>query len=268
MKLYLTISRPAQLDAACETKADLIFVDSAVSEADDYASLCRKIHDSGKEAGLILPRIFRDKARAYFGDHLEAIVKAGFDAFLIPSLEGLGYLKENGFSGRFISDSGLYAFNPTAVGVLLSFGIDVLTLPVELNERDIRELPPDGMILPVYGRQTMMISANCLQNTLRGCDRKPHRFTMTDRMGNRLPAVNCCRYCMNTIYNALPLSLADASEAIRTMGLAAARLDFTLESPEEVLDITDLFYRRMILHENTDDNVPAFTRGHFRRGVQ
>ena len=92
-------------------------------------------------------------------------------------------------------------------------GADELTLPVELNEKELAAAGCAGKELIVYGRLPVMVSAQCVRRTVSGCDRKPGLLWLKDRMGKEFPVRNCCRFCCNTIYNADPLSLLGMGKA-------------------------------------------------------
>ena len=138
------------------------------------------------------------------------------------------------------------------------------TLPLELNEGELAALckktePAIRHELLVYGRAPMMVSAQCIRRTVKGCDQKPCVMELSDRKGVRLPVKNNCTFCYNTILNSRPTVLYDLPEVIRHIGPDSIRYEFTTESGKEVKEILS---GKRIYREN------EFTRGYLRRGVE
>lgn len=138
------------------------------------------------------------------------------------------------------------------------------TLPLELNEGELAALcrkaePAIRHELLVYGRAPMMVSAQCIRRTVKGCDKKPCVMELSDRKGVRLPVKNNCTFCYNTILNSRPTVLYDLPEVIRHIGPDSIRYEFTTESGKEVKEILS---GKRIYREN------EFTRGYLRRGVE
>ena len=150
------------------------------------------------------------------------------------------------------------------------YGADRLTVPVELNEREIRDSGIHGEMI-VYGYLPMMISAQCIRKTTLGCSGKPEIMWLKDRKEMRFPVVNQCRFCYNTIYNSAPLSLLGLSASVEGLGPKALRLNFTVEEPAAAGELLDAFFEEYALGEKAAEPSVLknqFTRGHFKRGVE
>ena len=80
------------------------------------------------------------------------------------------------------------------------------------------------------------------------------------------PVKNNCRYCFNTIYNSLPLSLFQMFDEVLRLKPAGVRLSFTIEAEDEIRQVLKLF--NSILLKESGGELPEFTRGHFKRGVE
>ena len=89
-----------------------------------------------------------------------------------------------------------------------------MTLPLELNSRELETLGCEEMELYVYGYLPAMVSAQCIVRTTKGCTKQPEVLKMKDRTGKDLPVKNHCRFCYNTIYNPSPLSLLGQEKLI------------------------------------------------------
>ena len=256
-----------QLDAALsDANIRRIDLSSTIAEATEYPALAARVRAAGKAVYLRFPQVFREKALSYMEGHANDLKEACFDGFLVSDLEELGFVKRHGLSGSIVSDAGFYAFNSLAASQLKHFGIDRTTVPLELNRYEIRETAGhEGQEMVVYGRTPMMVSASCLHETLVGCRKQESIWTLTDRMGNRMPVVNHCRYCMNTIYNANPTCLLEDSAAVRQLDMQVLRLEFTTESKEETAQVLEAFSKQ---DPAALPKTLSYTHGHFRRGVQ
>lgn len=145
------------------------------------------------------------------------------------------------------------------MSIYKDLGADRMTFPVELKYQELlniengedRSLPYE---LSVYGHLPMMVSANCIEKTYSGCSHNSNILFMKDRKNKKIPVKMFCKYCYNEIYNPEPMVLYDMDEIIR-LKPDSIRYDFTIESPEEIIDILD-------------GKVPnEFTRAHFKRGI-
>ena len=161
----------------------------------------------------------------------------------------------------------MYAWNHRAAMAMREYGARRLTVPVELNYREILEAGLSGELL-VYGYLPMMVSAQCVQKTTRGCMGRTELLYLRDRKGKEFPTVNQCRFCYNTIYNSSPLSLLGLSDKVDAIGPEALRLNFTIEDKKTAENVLDAFYREFVEKLPAESPVQDFTRGHFRRGVE
>ena len=299
-QLIVSLEDPAGLLAAAgHPEVDAVYVDSTGFGAEtwkDAVSACRR---EGKACGLILPHIFRLEAERYLLDHQEELRSAGFDCFVVRSLEEPGFLAEVGLqSVPQVYDANLYAMNRQAAGILREAGACRLTLPFEENSRELEQLVRAeheaweghgangaqgvhgghgahgmyGKALPwelvVYGHYPAMVSAQCIVRTTKGCTGKPEVLRLKDRMGKELPVKNHCRFCYNTIYNPSPLSLLGQRDAAARLAPQAVRLSFTTEPPEELTGIISRFAEEFRYGRDAGRQDGDFTRGHFKRGVE
>ncbi len=120
-----------------------------------------------------------------------------------------------------------------------------------------------------------MVTANCLRRTAGECGKgKENReiVSLTDRYRKEFPVLIDCRHCMNIIYNSVPFSLymeeklskeghAGEREPVGWKGRVDPRMDFTLESPEEVKRLLDAFFRGMPFP------LKDYTTAHEKRGA-
>ena len=231
-------------------------------------------HKNGKQCFLALPQIFRSHARAFFKKNQARLSEAGFDGVLVRSMDEISWLRETLPDARMMLDAGVYCWNQETVALYEKLGASAITLPFELNAAELtpvaRALGESAVSseLVVYGRLPMMVSAQCIQKTTKGCTKKPVTLFLKDRTGAKLPVKNHCAFCYNTIYNASPLSLLGLDGAVKRLCPDAIRLNLTTESRAEAEQVIAAFSQEFLHEAPTEQPIKDFTRGHFRRGVQ
>ena len=148
-------------------------------------------------------------------------------------------------------------------------GITRETLPLELNDRELKERGARGAELIAYGYLPLMTTAGCLHRTVERCDQKETVRMLIDRYKKEFPAVNYCRYCYNVIYNSEPLSLLNNKEEIERLAPEALRLCFTLESRKRNMRRILKDYADVFCGERAGRKPEySYTKGHLKRGVQ
>ncbi len=248
-------------------------VREVILEADGVApevwkETVNRCHEAGRHCVLAMPVIFQGRSERFFDRHVSRIFEAGFDGILVRSLEEIGYLQKKGIQIPIYGDHNLYLFNSLSGQVLSGLGCVRTTLPLELNEKELRGLEGEGRELVGYGLLPAMVSAQCVVKTLKSCTHSPQWTNLTDRTGKVLPVRNHCTFCYNVIYNPDPLSLLDQKEQIKKAAPELVRLVFTRESKREIETITRV-WADVLFHGGDEENQQkGFTRGHFKRGVE
>lgn len=232
----------------------LPFIEFSETELKEYRE---SIRSAGKEAGLILPPIFRlDEERSMRRTDLSL-----YDTVLAPGLEAYLFAKERG-ARHVEADASFYAWNRSSLHFLKEIGIWDFTLPFELNRKEWTELlrlAKEEKMRPsvlVYGRLPMMLSAHCVQKNCIGCDHKNALLHLKDGGGRVFPHKSYCKTCVSVIYNCLPLSLLKEIPSLKKSGVQDIRYRATIETAEEFLKI---------LRGETEER--SMTAGHYRRGV-
>lgn len=227
-------------------------------------------HRAGKECYLALPYIFRMGTAKWYCSHWQWILQAGVDGYLVRNLEEVQFLKEQGANPQSMQgDYSLYAFNNLAVAQLHEMSVPHITLPVELNLKELKQLTCACGELILYGHQPLMVSSQCLKRNVSGCSQDAGVFYLKDRYGKMFPVRSQCEDCYNIIYNISPLALFHHMGEARSLRLEGARLSFTVESPGEVEDIF-AYYRQAAAGALDKDRkyISDYTNGHFKRGVE
>lgn len=275
--MYLTVSAETgdQLSAALAVpEVRRICLDASSFQPERWAGFVQLIHQAGKECYLTLPHIFRTHAIGFFRTYRSCLEQAGFDGLLIRAFEEIQWMREEQISLSASFDASVYAWNHGAVHTLKEEQAAFITAPWELNSRELepvfeacrREGLPAELI--VYGRAPMMVSAQCITKTVKGCSKCPSLLWMKDRTGARLPVQNHCAFCYNTILNPLPVSLHGCADSVKRLAPEGLRLCFTIETGEETKAVLNAFAAEFIRGENAEPPFTEFTRGHFRRGVE
>lgn len=276
-QMYLTVSAETgdQLSAALAVpEVRRICLDASSFQPGRWAEFVQLIHQAGKECYLTLPHIFRTHAIGFFRTYRSCLEQAGFDGLLIRAFEEIQWMREEQISFSASFDASVYAWNHGAVHTLKEEQAAFITAPWELNSRELepvfeacrREGLPAELI--VYGRAPMMVSAQCITKTVKGCSKCPSLLWMKDRTGARLPVQNHCAFCYNTILNPLPVSLHGCADSVKRLAPEGLRLCFTIETGEETKAVLNAFAAEFIRGENVEPPFTEFTRGHFRRGVE
>lgn len=269
LELHVLLERPECTDAVLKNRdVSEVMLESGGFAPESWECVVNRCHQAGKRCVLALPPIFRTEAVTFFDRNMTALREAGFDGLLLRTLEEVEYLREKRIGIPWVADHSLYTFNHLAAEMLREQGAARITLPLELNSRELSDTGCHGAELVVYGYLPMMISAQCVKRTVEGCRKKPDLLMLKDRMGKELPVRNHCQFCYNTIYNISPLSLLGQERMIRRLSPGAVRLQFTLEPPTEAEEITKAFAASFLHGKTVDTPVAEFTRGHFKRGVE
>lgn len=245
-----------------------VYLDAVGFAAEGWAETVKTAHDNGKQCALVLPHIFRAEADTYFRTHRQELMDADFDEVIIRSIEEVDFLRELKIPVPMVFDSGMYVMNHLALYEMMRMGAARLTLPLELNSRELEELGCRRGELIGYGYLPAMVSAQCVMRTVSGCKKTPGILRMKDRTGKELPVKNHCRFCYNTIYNPTPLSLLGQERMVERLEPAVLRLQFTIEAPQQVKAVIDAYADHFLYGQDSPVPYADFTRGHMKRGVE
>jgi len=189
-------------------------------------------------------------------------------------LGGYGGIYHYRDTNPFVTDYSLNVVNATSCYELHKLGAKRVTLSYELNKKQIRDLidtyyeenggyPALEMI--VYGRAPLLFTKYCPLKKMGLCGLcKKNRYEIKDEYGS-FPVVSHDD-CTTTILNGKKLNLLDEMPSIK--GVEAFRLNFTTETPDEVMKVIadakgSLSGRntKSLFDQETD------TRGHFNKEI-
>ena len=174
----------------------------------------------------------------------------------------------------FITDYSLNVVNAASCRELYRLGAKRVTLSYELNKKQIVELidayyaENDGypaLEMIVYGRAPLLFTKYCPLKKMGQCGIcKTKSYEIKDEYGT-FPIISH-EDCTTTILNGKVLNLMDEMPSIK--GVEAFRLNFTIESPEEVVKVVKAAQGKLdgkisasLFNQETD------TRGHFNKEI-
>lgn len=231
----------------------------------------------GIEMYLSLPHITRSEMPPQFLAQAKQWLDKGMKGFLVRNLESFAELKKEGLASKCMLDHSMYTWNDQAVQFWNEQGVLGNTVPLELNEGEIRHRDNSRSQMMIYGYLPMMISAQCVRKNLYGCNKKEETVTLRDRYGKEFPGVCFCSPwkmdntgnlmpCYNIIYNSIPYGLLKEKKQTEGLGLSSVRLSFTMETPKEAVKIFREF--RSVYRDDRTPPDRDYTKGHFRRGAE
>ena len=94
---------------------------------------------------IVLPHIFRERAKRLLDSRWKAICEVPWKGALVRNVESLAYLQKKGWKNTVRADHHLYTLNKKAVEFLKKAGINGTTISLELNSQEIREICTPGI---------------------------------------------------------------------------------------------------------------------------
>lgn len=234
----------------------------------DWEKMIEETHEAGKELYLAMPHIFRKETISKYEKGYDRLFQTNCDGVLVRNYESYVFLREHDYCGNIVTDHNLYQFNQSAKEFWREQKVESTTAPLELNFHELKAVGLENSELVVYGYFPMMISAQCVQKTTKGCTKKAGRLSLKDRYNKRFAVKNDCDYCYNVIYNTSPVVLTDQKMEITELNAKALRLHFTTEDERMVEKVLRLYEDVFLNGKNPEEPDIEFTRGHFKRGIK
>jgi putative protease len=189
-------------------------------------------------------------------------------------LGGYGGIYHYRKTNPFVTDYSLNVVNGASCYELHRLGAKRVTLSHELNKRQIEDLvnayveENDGypaLEMIVYGKAPMMFTKYCPLKPMNQCGMcKTRRYELKDNHGT-FPIITHDD-CTTTLLNGKTLNLLDELQSLK--GIEAFRLDFTVESKEQVENTIHKALEKLkggvnktVFKQGTD------TRGHFNKEI-
>lgn len=216
-----------------------------------------------------MPYILRAKDTAEKKEYLQKLYEAGVHGVLVRNVESLACVKQlqRQYPFLVVTDASLYCWNVEAKRAWMEYA-DRVTLPFELNSKELRALKDADTEQVMYGYLPLMVAANCIYKTNMTCQIGTHKRAnlayLKDRYGKTFTALTDCKYCYNIIYNSVPLSLHKKYTKKRA---GYFRLQFSIESMQDTEKILDYYVQWM---EGSAGEFPIaeYTTAHENRQVE
>lgn len=266
-----------QVICSCETRAQFeailehgifvntIYIDSNMYPENDFVESLeqdiKKIHEAGKSAYLKLPAIFRMHTSNTYQEIKTRINNIELDGVVVRNYEELAFAKEVFLKEKIVIDHNLYTYNDCAKNAFMNYDIHRDTIPLELNQKEIRRRDNQNSEMVVYGYYPLMTTAGCVHKNTKACDKKSQITYLKDRYNVLFPVKNYCKDCYNVVYNSVPVMLFSEIDKLRKWGIQHFRLDFTMESSKEVANV-------LRLYKDVKGHSIDYTNGHYKRGVE
>ncbi len=278
-RMTVLISTQSQFDTALRyPEISRIYINDGLSARITKTQLEMMVagaHDAGKEIFLALPSILRHEENDRMLHRIKLYGEMT-DGVLVRSVEGFLLFKEASAKFKRMLDCNVYTWNQSAKHFWKNQQADELTVPEELNFRELSERGCAGDEMIVYGYRPLMTTAQCLTKTTGHCQKTQQKNTigwLTDRKDKHMMVERHCEGCYNTIYNSQVLVLLDELDKIRSLDMHAVRLEFTTENQHEMKKVIDAYKNAWLSDGFVTDMQKSglrmdFTKGHFKRGVE
>ncbi len=231
----------------------------------DLIRLKKKAALAGKKVCLSLPRVLRLVTPDSFGRYLEDTVAdgTGWDAVYLHHINEYGLLPETWKDIPRVYTASNYSWNSGTLKAIAGLNSPeapaVYDMPVELSDREwllvLQQGEPVRTECLVFGRYPVMLSAQCVKNTLNRCDHKEEIYSLEDLKKRRLPMSCHCapdwispgqelpggKACYNMIWTDAPRSLIGEDLSLLIPYIHRFRFDFFGADPEEVRQATDRY---------------------------
>lgn len=271
------VEEAVSIICSCETKEQFesilkkgtyvkdVYVDAHMYDRGDFISQLKKdvqtAHTAKKRIFLKLPAIFREHTAKFFYEVISELKEIPLDGIVVRNYESLAFAKSQLLECKVVIDHSLYTYNDYAKEAFYQYGIYRDTLPLELNQKEIRRRENTNSEMVVYGYYPLMTTAGCVHKNTKSCDKKSGICYLKDRYQVLFPVKNYCKDCYNIIYNSVPVMLFGEIEKLQKNGILNFRLDFTIETAKEVENVLSIY-------EGRTGNFFDYTNGHYKRGVE
>lgn len=265
------------LTALSYPEVSAIYVDYDSFSLRQLADMSESAKESGKELYILLPHICRKTIYENLKKDIEILLQNNnIDGFIVKNFEEVYLLKSlfnvTGRQKKIRLNHNMYIFNKEARKFWMENDIYDFTAPIELNEKELMDLGLGNCVFLVYGYLPLMVSAQCLYASTKGCSKcQPGTLRndyLVDRIGKKFYVKTNCNSCYNTIYNGQRLSLLSQVDKVLDLKPYGIRLDFTYETFEEMKTVLSTFIDAFIYGRDGILEFDNITTGHFKRGVE
>lgn len=215
-----------------------------------------KIHNQKKQCYIVLPRIYRMDME----QELQMCVRLPIDGFIVRTIDQLAFLKNNLTDKPIVCDFSVYTYNRSAAFSYQNLWPNIhLTLPVELNRQELKNLVDttnSAWEWIVYGKQSVMVTAQCLAKNTDNCHKKSGYLKLTNDYQDTYQIHHICKYCYNTVFQEDPTCLFPFLKDWQIGDIQTYRILLTTENAQETREILE--------------HSPSLSdyRGHYKKGIE
>ena len=270
------VESSGKIIVSCESKEQLdvilkydfittIYLDAQMYGREQFCATLGKdvvrILDAGKEVYLRLPAIFRENTSAFYQSIIFQVEQMKLTGFVVRNYEELQFVKEHFSKKNIVTDHNLYTYNNHAKYAFAEYDVLRDTIPLELNQKELRRRDNRNSEMVLYGYYPLMTSAGCVHKNTIACDKKSQITYLKDRYNVLFPVRNYCNDCYNVIYNSVPVLLFEEKTRLKEFGIKHFRIEFTIENAKEVENVLSIF-------ATGSGRKVDYTNGHYKRGVE
>lgn len=255
-----------------------IYVEYDTLDRNDIVVMANAAKEAAKGFYVTLPHICRLTVYEKLEQDLSIInQEENVTGFVVKNFEEIELLrslyKKEKVQKEIVLNHNMYVYNREAKMFWKEMGISHFTSPVELNYQELLNLGILDCDLIVYGYLPLMVSAQCLYESTEGCRKGKlvganNSGYLLDRLGKKFFVQTNCKGCYNLIYNGQCLSLLKQAIEIRRLRPRNIRLDFTLESKEEMKRAFTAFMDNFFHGRESGLELENNTTGYFKRKVE
>ena len=211
---------------------------------------------------VVLPRIVHDGEMPKLIQELNLLRDMGVKDALVGNLGLLGPVREAGM--RIHGDFGLNVYNSATMNMMQTLELTSATVSFEATMPQIRDMSKAVKTeFIAYGRLPLMVTEQCLiRNRTGQCACHLGSAKLVDKTGADFHIIKDGNSCRSVVLNGKKLSWLDRQDDLNKLGIWAARLYFTTESPREVDRVLGEYLNP------TQFDPGACTRGLYLRGVE
>lgn len=273
-KLSVLIRKKTQFEIIKKYNIDRIYIEMLEFTTQDIYYIINYYKDLNTEIYIALPKITRDINNNIIEEYLIKLSNLDINGFLVRTIDQYSLIKN--ISKDICLDYSLNVINNYTIN-FWNDKVTNITLSIELNNKEIRNLNNANTETIIYGHIPLMTSAQCVyNNTTSKCNKgkKAEEYLLEDRKGISFIVSTDCKMCNNIIYNSHPLILMDKFKELNDFGVKRCRLEFLNESEDEIKFLMESALKiknnNVILIDEIKDrlSLDQFTRGHYNRGIK
>ena len=270
-----------KVKAALEGGADcILFGGDRYSSRDvtfaDYETAAKLTKEGGRHIAFATPRIVKEGQLAHFRKFLQQTEACNVDLLYVHNSGVWQLAKELALKTLLWADMSLNIYNTQNLQFWKEAGAAGATLSVELNMGQLAHLAkvsPLPLECLVQGPIEMMVSEYCAGGSFLGnldkgaCTfRCKEEIYLHDRKDANFRLAGD-QFCRMHVLNSQDLSVLGGLQELRAMGIGRLRIDGRTYSPEQIRGLVKKYRETLALEDETVENLPGTTRGHYYRGV-